>query len=99
MFPLLGARQCPSHSFRVKEKRTRKVRRQRKLYLHQLRKGRHICSKSRESPHQKMRGQLMWIGWVSGSMLLQGTSVMILITALKAFSHFLGVPVVSFPPE
>eukprot|EP00983_Pelagomonas_calceolata_P047819 1140796-Pelagomonas_calceolata.AAC.4 len=25
-------------------------------------------------PHQKMRGKLMWIGWVSGSMLLQGTS-------------------------
>eukprot|EP00983_Pelagomonas_calceolata_P088853 1157249-Pelagomonas_calceolata.AAC.15 len=27
-------------------------------------------------PHRKMRGELMWIGWVSGSMLLQGTSVM-----------------------
>eukprot|EP00983_Pelagomonas_calceolata_P087662 1157006-Pelagomonas_calceolata.AAC.4 len=26
-------------------------------------------------PHQKMRGELMFIRWVSGSTMLQGTSV------------------------
>eukprot|EP00983_Pelagomonas_calceolata_P002275 77534-Pelagomonas_calceolata.AAC.1 len=65
------------------------LRRQRKLSLRQLRKEKKkislrqprgkrdtLAQRAESLPHQKMRGELMWIGLASGSTLLQGTSVM-----------------------
>eukprot|EP00983_Pelagomonas_calceolata_P017547 549903-Pelagomonas_calceolata.AAC.1 len=59
-----------------KEKEKKKLRRQRKRSLHQLSKERHNGSKSRESPSPEDERGIMWIRWVSGSTLLQGTIVM-----------------------
>eukprot|EP00983_Pelagomonas_calceolata_P043864 1139069-Pelagomonas_calceolata.AAC.4 len=57
------------------KKKKKRLRRQRKLSLRQLRKERHIVSKNRESLSPEDERGINVDRVVSGSMLLQGTSV------------------------
>eukprot|EP00983_Pelagomonas_calceolata_P101067 1158650-Pelagomonas_calceolata.AAC.4 len=66
------------HILKKKKKEKNYVGRENSPYINSGKRDT-LAQRAVSLPHQKMRGELMWIGWVSGSTLLQDTSVMMRI--------------------